>query len=151
MGPGGTWKGRSRCRIVRTEVRATRSLSAPFQRLEDQMARWSDTIVLDSSRLTINGALKGARNSTMLQILGNPRGRYSSECQPPENRRLRNLIVVRNVGPFRVQGIRPAVDTLETILADVKAAEPDIYGRLGHVTSPRRPGGRGKLGPAEAP
>ena len=97
------------------------------------MPRWSDTIALDSSRLTINGALRGARNVTMLQTFGNPRGRYSAECQPPENRRIRNLLVVRNVGPFRVQGIRPAVDALEAILDDVKAAETDIYGRLGHV------------------
>jgi hypothetical protein len=97
------------------------------------VSRWTQTIALDSSRLALNGALKGARYATMLQILGNPRGHYSSECKPPENRRLRNLLVTRNAGPFRVQGIRPAVDTLEAILADVKAAEPDVHSRLGHV------------------
>jgi hypothetical protein len=97
------------------------------------MSQWTQTIALDNSRLTLNGELKGARNSTMLQVLGNPRGNYSSECQPPENRLLRNLLVRRSVGPFRVQGIRPAVDTLERILADVKAAEPDVHARLGNV------------------
>jgi hypothetical protein len=100
---------------------------------EENMSGFTDTIALGDSRFTINGALKGARNKTMLQLLGNPRGDYSQECQAPTNPTVRNLIVARNVGPFNVRGLRPAVDTLEAILAEVKEEEPDIHGRLGHV------------------
>ena len=97
------------------------------------MSEFSKTIAVDDIRRTINGALKGARNKTMLQLLGNPRGSYSQECQQPTNPTVKNLIVTRNVGPFKVTGLGPAVDTLEVILAEVKAKEPDIHERLGHM------------------
>jgi peptidoglycan hydrolase-like protein with peptidoglycan-binding domain len=98
------------------------------------MSELSRTIALGDSRLKINGALKGARNKTMLQLLGNPRGSYSQECQPPTNRKVIDLIDrSRNVGPFRVTGLRPAVDTLEVILAEVKEKEPEIHATLGHM------------------
>jgi murein L,D-transpeptidase YcbB/YkuD len=96
---------------------------------------WTETIALDfNTRTTINGPnLHGARNRTMLELLGNPRGSYSQECQDPTNPKLLNLVVSRNIGPFKVRGISPAVDTLEKILARVKEKEPDIHGRLSHV------------------
>jgi hypothetical protein len=97
------------------------------------MSQWTETIPLDNSRLTLNGDLQGARNRTMLELLGNPRGSYSQDCQSPTNARISRLIVARNVGPFTVRGLKPAVDTLEQILAVVKDKEPDIHARLGHV------------------
>jgi Putative peptidoglycan binding domain/D-alanyl-D-alanine carboxypeptidase len=97
------------------------------------MSRWSETLPLDDSRFTLNGSLQGARNRTMLELLGNPRGNYSQQCQSPTNPRLSSLIVARNIGPFNVRGLKPAVDTLEQILAVVKDKEPDIHSRLGHV------------------
>jgi hypothetical protein len=95
------------------------------------MSQWTQTVVLGASRVNLNGALRGARNTTMLKVLGNPRGDYSQKCQPVTNERLRSLIVTEDVGPFRATGLRPAVRTLRAIFADVKATEPDIHGRLG--------------------
>jgi D-alanyl-D-alanine dipeptidase len=97
------------------------------------MSQWTETVILGNDRLTLNGDLQGARNRTMLELLGNPRGDYSQDCQGPTNARLASLIVARNIGPFMVRGLRPAVDTLEKILAVVKDKEPDIHSRLGHV------------------
>jgi hypothetical protein len=97
------------------------------------MSTWTETVTLDDSRLTINGNLQGARNKTMLELLGNPRGSYSQDCQSPTNPRIAALIVSRNVGPFVVRGLKPAVDTLEQILAVVKDKEPDVHSRLSHV------------------
>lgn len=97
------------------------------------MSKWSDTEQLDDGRFGLNGNLRGARNKTMLKLLGNPRGSYSSECQAPTNEFIRNLIVVEDVGPFRVRGLRPAVETLRAILADVRQANEEIYDGLGHV------------------
>jgi hypothetical protein len=97
------------------------------------MTDFTETIALDDSRLTLNGDLRGARNKTMLELLGNPRGNYSDDCQGPTNERISRLIVARNVGPFKVRGLGPAVDTLEKILAEVKTAEPEIHSRLGNV------------------
>lgn len=95
------------------------------------MSIWSNTVLLDATRGSINGDLRGARNATMLAVLGNPRGNYSEDCQDPTNPRLTSLIVHEDVGPFRVRGLRPAVAALRRILDDIKADEPDIHHRLG--------------------
>lgn len=97
----------------------------------DDMSQWTDTVRLDASRVSLNGDLRGARNATMLAVLGNPRGNYSQDCQEPTNPRVANLVVSEDVGPFKVRGLRPAVAVLRTILDEVKAAERDIYDRLG--------------------
>jgi len=97
------------------------------------MTDWADTVPLDNSRFAINGDLRGARNKTMLNLLGNPRGDYSQECQGPTNPRIKDLVVVDDVGPFRVRGLQPAVTTLKTIFADVRKANKDLYDRLGNV------------------
>lgn len=99
------------------------------------MTDWTETIPLDdATRRNINGPnLHGARNQTMLELLGNPRGNYSQECEDPTNPKIAALIVSRSVGPFKARGLKPAVDTLEQILARVKEKEPDIHGRLSHV------------------
>lgn len=97
------------------------------------MSIWSDTEALEAARGSINGDLRGARNATMLQVLGNPRGTYSEESQEPANPRLVPLIVREDVGPFRARGLRPAVAALRRILDDVKADEPDIHRRLGNA------------------
>lgn len=95
------------------------------------MSEWTEKVTLDGSRVNLNGTLRGARNTTMLKILGNPRGDFSQRCQEVTNERLRSLVVTEDVGPFRATGLRPAVGTLRAIFADVKTAEPDIHGRLG--------------------
>ena len=95
------------------------------------MSQWTQKVVLDGSRVNLNGSLRGARNKTMLAVFGSPRGSFSEKCQPVTNERLRSLIVTEDVGPFRVTGLRPAVRTLRAILVDVRTAEPDIHDRLG--------------------
>ncbi|MBD0275555.1 MAG: peptidoglycan-binding protein [Acetobacteraceae bacterium] len=95
------------------------------------MSQWTETVRLDASRVGLNGDLRGARNATMLAVLGNPRGDYSADCREPTNPRIADLVVSEDVGPFRVRGLRPAVATLRAIFDDVRAAERDIYDRLG--------------------
>ncbi|MCJ2034831.1 peptidoglycan-binding protein [Methylobacterium sp. J-068] len=69
----------------------------------------------------------------MLKVLGAPRAHYTQQCQDPTNPDLIELVVREDVGPFKVKGLRPAVETLRTILAEVKVDQPEIYGLLGHV------------------
>jgi hypothetical protein len=66
----------------------------------------------------------------MLNLLGSPRDDYSEDCQSPTNPRIKSLIVVDDVGPFKVRGLRPAVETMKLIFADVKKANKDLYDRL---------------------
>ncbi len=94
------------------------------------MAGLSRTVDLGAGRMTLNGDLRGARNSTMLRVLGNPRGNYDQECRAPTNNKLLELVVTQDVGPFRVTGLRPAVETLRAIFVDVKAEQPEVFAAL---------------------
>jgi len=84
-----------------------------------------------SHRETVNNELLPLNNSLMLRVLGNPRGSYSQACGPVTNPKIGRLIVTKDVGPFRVTGLSPAVDALTAIFADIKQEQPDIYAALG--------------------
>jgi D-alanyl-D-alanine carboxypeptidase/Putative peptidoglycan binding domain len=79
----------------------------------------------------INSGLTSARQATMLALLGSPRSSFNQDCQPVTHPVLKSLIVSRNFGGFHVNGLRPAVDSLEAVLADVRIARPDIFAALG--------------------
>jgi hypothetical protein len=81
--------------------------------------------------LDINDGVSSAKQTTMLSLLGNPRGAYTDECQPITSPTLAALIVIESVGPFRVQGIRPAVASLRAVLLEVAATSPDVHAALG--------------------
>lgn len=74
----------------------------------------------------INSGLTNAKQSTMLRIFGKP-GKLSKNCSEPTNPKVQALLVTRNVGPFKVRGIKPAVDSLARIFARVKAKDPELY------------------------
>jgi hypothetical protein len=80
---------------------------------------------------SINEGLSSAKNSTMLQILGMPRDQVDDVCRMPTNRPLVDLVVTKNVGPFRVTGIRPAVKSLKRIFSEIETDLPHVYSQLG--------------------
>jgi hypothetical protein len=88
---------------------------------------------LGIDRRRINGDLLGARNSTMLSLIGNPRGTYDDDCRWPTNQTILAQIATEDVGPFQVSGLRPAVETLRAILSDIRVQEREVYDALGHV------------------
>lgn len=97
------------------------------------MAKPSDTVsfaqigIDEQARRKLNGDLRGARNSTMLAAIGNPRSSYDSECRSPTNRRIANLMTTSDVGPFRATGLKVAVRSLTAIMSEIKAAHPEIH------------------------
>lgn len=78
----------------------------------------------------INVNVKSVTQSTMLALLGNPRGSYSDVCQPVTNKKLLPLIVTDDVGPFKVTGLSPAVNSLKEVMLDIKEEKLEIYGQL---------------------
>lgn len=97
------------------------------------MPKPSDTVSLDtpgSNRRTLNGALRGARNTTMLSLIGNPRGNYDKTCRQPTNGRILALMKTASFGPFRATGILPAVETLQNIMADIRSEEREVHDAL---------------------
>ena len=79
----------------------------------------------------INRGLNSARQITMLSLLGNPRGNYDQVCRPVTNARLRALMVTRSVGPFRVTGLLPAVESLTAVMTDIENEEAEVFAALG--------------------
>ncbi|WP_162232440.1 M15 family metallopeptidase, partial [Methylogaea oryzae] len=67
----------------------------------------------------------------MLDIFGNPRDTYNSDCQPVSNQSLQKMIVTTDIGPFRVTGLKSATEDLIQIFAEVKAADTALYAALG--------------------
>ena len=80
---------------------------------------------------TTNVGVTSARQSTMLGLLGNPRRDYTSECQSIEHPGLKALVVFRDLGAFKVRGLKPAVDSLEDVLADIRVEQPQVFAALG--------------------
>jgi hypothetical protein len=78
----------------------------------------------------INPGLHSAKNSTMLQILGRARENFDHTCRPATRDPVKSLLVTADVGPFRVTGIKPAVDSLREVLAEVKLAHSDVHAVL---------------------
>ncbi len=67
----------------------------------------------------------------MLGLLGNPRDSYDEKCREPTNPRIAGLVTVKDVGPFRARGLRPAVDSLAAVMADINAQQPAVFAALG--------------------
>jgi hypothetical protein len=79
----------------------------------------------------INAGVVNAKQVTMLSLLGNPRSDYSSACQEIENPVLAALVVRADVGPFKVRGLRPAVESLGTIMSEIAVTAPPVFAALG--------------------
>ncbi|WP_210528259.1 M15 family metallopeptidase [Rubellimicrobium arenae] len=89
------------------------------------------TEVMLLAKQRFNKGITQPRNRTMIEILGQPRDSYGTDCQPVTNPRLRSLLDTRQVGPIQVTMLRPALDSLERVLTRLQANEPDIYAKLG--------------------
>lgn len=79
----------------------------------------------------INAGLHAARQVTMLALLGSPLANPGRDCKPVTDRLLRSLMVSDSVGPFRVTGLKPAVESLKEVLAEVRQSEPEVFAALG--------------------
>lgn len=81
----------------------------------------------------INIGLNSPPNRLMLELLGSPRNTYDQECRPPTNRPFKDLVRHKDVGPFKVWGLGPALDSLTEVMADIREEQPDVYEVLGHM------------------
>lgn len=79
----------------------------------------------------INQNVMNARQATMLALLGNPRDSYDQECREITNPRLAALMTTDRAGPLHVRGLRPAVESLKQVVADIKNEVPAVFDALG--------------------
>jgi hypothetical protein len=79
---------------------------------------------------SINRGVTAAKQRTMLDIFGRPCS-LNAECTAVTNAKVKRLLVTRDVGPFRVQGIEPMLDALTRIFERVKRDEPELIKVVG--------------------
>lgn len=63
---------------------------------------------------------------SLLNHFGRP-GPLRTDCSAVTNERLKSLIVTRDVGPFRVTGLKPAVASLTRIFTKVEQRDKELY------------------------
>jgi peptidoglycan hydrolase-like protein with peptidoglycan-binding domain len=97
------------------------------QKIPTEVADVMRRKVTKASLGPLNVGLVGVSNSYMLEKLGNPRENYSQQDQPLTNPKLKRNIKFENVGPFKVNGLAPAVDSLREVMADIAKMQPDVY------------------------
>ena len=89
----------------------------------------TEQMILAKTRF--NKGITQPRNRTMLEILGQPREGYNTECQGVTNPRLKALLETRQIGPIKVTMLKPALDSLERVMNRLKETDPDIYAKVG--------------------
>jgi hypothetical protein len=118
----------------------------PFYDPDDPSADWprgEDNRILDSytevvvipQRRSLNQGMSVATPGFLEELLGRPRDDLSDSCQPMTNPALRELLVVEDAGPIRVQMLEPAVESLRRVFTEVRRADPDLYDRIGTAGS----------------
>ena len=87
-------------------------------------------VVLIANRRNVNRGLQVAGPAYLVEKLGRPRETLSDDCQPMTNQRLADKLVLEDIGPIRVQMVKPAVDSLRRVFENVRRADPDLYARI---------------------
>ncbi len=82
-------------------------------------------------KTTFNVGLTSASNAVMVDLFGHPvknaKYRPDGKCTDINNATFKRLVDTRNVGPFRLTGIKPALDAITDIFARVKTEMPDLH------------------------
>lgn len=87
-------------------------------------------VVLIASRRNVNKNINTATPSFLEGFFGRPREVLSDDCEPMTNPKLKDMLVVQDVGPIRVQMLRPAIESLIRVFEKVRATDQDLYDRI---------------------
>jgi hypothetical protein len=94
------------------------------------MAAFDDLVPIPPKEL-LNVNLSSAREDTMLKSFGKP-GPLSKNCKPPSGKIVKRLRMGADVGPFKVDGLDYAVESLAQAFAEVQELEPQLFGAVRH-------------------
>lgn len=87
-------------------------------------------VVLIAGRREINTGLTVPSPSFLLEMFGPPREVLSDDCEPMTNPKLVEMLVTEDVGPIRVNMLRPAIDSIRNVFEKVRATDEDLYNRI---------------------
>ncbi len=89
-----------------------------------------DELMLLSAPNDSNAGLTSLLLDDLQEIFGLPALRLSQKCASPSSEHLLALLETRDVGPFQAQLLRPALDSLGRVLANVNENYPNLYRQL---------------------
>lgn len=96
----------------------------------DETEGLTDGMQLAKGRFNVG--VQRPRPEVLRALIGEPRSSYNDkECQAVTNPKMMSLLETRRIGGFRLTMIKPALDSLEEIMAKLKRDEPDIYNAIG--------------------
>ena len=98
--------------------------------IQIQLLSYTTLIPIRPLPVGVNQGLSSAKESTMRSLLGVP-GSLTKDCSSVTDPTIQGLLVTENVGPFRVTGLKPALEALKRIFSKVQADEPELYSQLG--------------------
>ena len=87
-------------------------------------------VVLIANRRNVNPGISVGGSGWLENFLGRPRENLSNNCDRMTNPKLKDMLVLADVGPIRVQMLQPAVDSIKRVFEKVKATDPDLYARI---------------------
>lgn len=87
-------------------------------------------VVLLAGRRINNEGLTVPSPSFQTEMFGAPRDALSDDCEPMTNEKLKAMLVTEDVGPIRVSMLRPAVESLNVVFQNIKAADEELYKRI---------------------
>ncbi len=87
-------------------------------------------VVLIANRRRVNPNINVATPSFLEDFLGRPREVLSDKCEPMTNPKLKELLILADVGPIQVRMLQPAVESLTRVFENVRNTDPDLYARI---------------------
>ena len=87
-------------------------------------------VVLIAGRRQINTGLSVPSPSFLLEMFGPPREQLSDDCEAMTNPKLKEMLVLGDVGPIKVNMLRPAVESMRRVFERVRATDVELYNRI---------------------
>jgi D-alanyl-D-alanine carboxypeptidase len=91
---------------------------------------YAQVVLIANRRDAVNIQLTTATPSFLEEMLGRPRDVLTDTCEPMTNDALKAMLVVEDVGPIRVQMLKPAVESMRRVFEKVRATDQDLYDRI---------------------
>lgn len=105
----------------------------PAQPLADRRTFWKTETKLPARGSVNQGLSSPNQESQIRRFGGRPSATAYRDGGPVTNPKLLALIVTENVGPFRANGIRPAVASLRQVFSQVRREVPELYPLIGYA------------------
>src|SRR5277367_5923262 len=99
------------------------------------MGKFAELVPI-SSVGPFNVGLHSAQEQTMLSLLGKPNmDGLDTSCSHNDqaSELVRKLLVTESVGPFRAEGVRPAIDSLIRVFKAIDPADADLFTEISNA------------------